>query len=349
MKNIIKLILIVSLLIPTLFLINSCGTRSMSMSVLQPADIFVPRHIEKVGVLNHSLPAKDHLFGNIIEGLFSGESIRADREGSFHTIQGLTMSLNNGPRFDAILLESEDYRGTGTDRFPELLSWEDVDRLCKKYGVDAIVTLATFDSDIRLKRGSETKTRKVEGEIVEYVVFWSDLRIRVNSGWRIYDNANRTIVDESVFTDEKAWSEEGSSPSDADHKLPSKRLAINDAGSFSGYMYNMRISPTWIRVSRSYYVKGHDDFKIAKDFVKTNQWDKAAEIWERLAKHADPKIAGRASYNMALFHEYEGELGAALEWAKKAYNAYGLKKASSYINTLQRRIADQKRLDQQIG
>lgn len=331
------------------FLFYSCSTRSMSMSVLQPADIFVPRHIEKVGIINHSLPDKSSLFGNILEGLFSGESIMADKEGSYHCIKGLTFSLNNGPRFDAVLLENEDYRGTGTKKFPALLSWEEVDKLCKKYGVDAIITLATFDSDIRIERGSRTKTRKVDGQRVEYVEFWSDMHIRVNSGWRIYDNKNRRIVDESVFTDEKGFGGKGDSPGNADRRLPSKRRAVNDAAVFSGEMYAMRISPTWVRVTRSYFVKGHDDLKRAKEFIRSNQWDEAAKIWERLSNDSDPKVAGRSCYNMALYHEYQGNLSAAHEWAKKAYNGYKIKQARSYISILQMRISDQKKLKEQLG
>ncbi len=47
-----------------------------------------------------------------------------------------------------MVLTSEDFRGTGTKQFPLPLEWPQVEMLCKKYNVDAIVALETFDSDL---------------------------------------------------------------------------------------------------------------------------------------------------------------------------------------------------------
>ena len=144
------------------------------------------------------------------------------------------------------------------------------------------------------------------------------------------------------------WQAEGKTPEKAKRGLPLKRKAINESGYYAGKQYGIRISPSWMHVSRTYFIKGNDDFKLAKQMVKTQNWDAAAEVWKKYTNNPDPKIAGYACYNMALAGEMKGELEIALHWAEKAMKKYGLKRAVNYVNVLNRRIFDQKRLEKQL-
>lgn len=327
-----------------------CNTYNFTTNILVPADITLPSHIDKVGIMNRSLPEKSDLFNNILEGFLSGESVVADREGSMYAIRSTVANLNNNPRFKATSLEGEDYRGTGTKKFPVPLDWEIVNKLCQKYGVDAIACLETFDSDVMIAPGSRQKTRKNNGVEEKYTEFFCDLRIRVNAGWRVYDNIKKQMIDEQVFYDEKSWTGVGLTPDEAMHKLPNKRGAINDAAGFSGQMFAFRISPKWMNASRYIYTKPKKEplFKKAKELASAEKWKEAAEIWSELAKRQDEKIAGRACFNMAVASEMEGNLPVAYTWAEKAYKEKGLKKASYYINTLNTRIMEQKKLKEQM-
>lgn len=340
----IKLLLLAVIVVS----LYSCKTATVYTNVLVPAQITVPQHIQTVGVLNRSLPAKGEGWSNFLEGFITGESIAADREGSYNVCKGLAFKVNTNPRFKAQLMEGEDLRGTGTKEFPTPLSWAEVDALCKKYNVDAIVSLETFDSDIRRTSRTRQVERSVNGENVMVTEFLEDLNIRVNAGWRIYDNVNKKIIDQDVFYDDKAWNAVGTTPEDALRKLPSKRGAINDAGYFAGEMMGVRISPNWVRVSRIYYKKGDDRLKSAKRFVKVNNWKEAVVLWSQSAKSPDPKIAGRACHNMALAAEMEGELSIALEWANKAYKDFGLRKERAYINELNLRVMEVEKLKEQL-
>jgi len=331
-----------------ILVLPACKTASVYTNVLVPAEITIPQHIQTVGVLNRSLPAKGEGWQNFLEGFLSGESIAADRQGSYNVCKGLSYKVNTNPRFKAILMDGEDIRGTGTKEFATPLSWAEVDALCKKYSVDAIVCLETFDSDIRLQKGSREVERTVDGETRVVTEYLADLNIRGSAGWRIYDNVTKKIIDQNVFYDEKAWSGVGPNPDAALRDLPSKRSAIDDAGYFAGEMMGVRISPNWVRVSRYYYTKGDDRFKRAKAFVKTNNWKGAVQIWSDVAKGPDAKAAGRACHNMALAAEMEGDLDIALEWAEKAYTQFGLKKERTYINELNSRKMEIENLKDQL-
>lgn len=325
-----------------------CNTSSTSMQVLVPAQIYIPQHIQKVGVTNRSLPEKKEQVMNFLEGLITGESIFADREGSWQCVHGLVQQLNNSPRFQAISLDALDLRGTGTREFPVPLDWNRVEQICKQYGVDALICLETFDSNIGLRQGSEQKKKTVDKKEVTYTEFFADLIINVGSGWRIYDPKNRRIIDQNIYADEKRWSARGESANQALSRLPSKRNAINEAGFFSGTRYGIRISPAWMNVNRSYYSKGHDYFKLAKKEVRYENWQKAEDFWKTLADNPDPKIAGRAHYNLALAYEMKGDLQQALKYATIASQKYHNSLARSYIYTLNQRILDQEKLKKQM-
>jgi hypothetical protein len=210
--------------------------------------------------------------------------------------------------------------------------------------------LETFDSDIQFTQGQRNIEKKdAEGNKQTEIEFFKDLKINVRSGWRIYDFSKKQVFDESVFTDEKGWQGKGNTPQVALRNLPQKRTAINEAGYYSGTMYARRISPTWANVSRKYYTKGTQEFKVARRYVRVNNWDGAKEIWMKYVLDPSPKVGGRASYNMALANEVQGDYQTALEWANKSWLNFGLRKGKKYINTLNRRISDKVRLDKQMG
>lgn len=333
-------------------LLSSCGTTSsVSMEVLVPAQINLPKHVKKVAVVNRSLPDKSDWVLNVLEGFISGESIMADREGSNYCAQGLVEMLNKNPRLTAVLITGSKLKGTGTREWPAALDWATVDSLCKYYNADALVALETFDSDILFNTGKNLVKTTIDEKDTMVNEFFSDLKINVNAGWRIYDAIDNTQVDQNSFMDEKGWLTKGWTADEALKKLPPKRDAINGAGNFAGEQYCERISPTWTNVYRSYFTKGkkQDGFKQAKKWVKQNDWEQAVNIWTNITKTTDSKNIGRAYYNLAVASEVDGDLETAYTYSKKAFEVYGNKNARTYMNILNVRIQDQDKLKEQMG
>ena len=95
-----------------------------------------------------------------------------------------------------------------------------------------------------------------------------------------------------------------------------------------------------MRVSRYYYVRGDDSFKLATRMARTGNWDGAAKIWQQATNSASGKVAGRACYNMAIISEINGDLPGAIQWAQKAYENYGNRLALSYVSVLKNRQND---------
>lgn len=329
--------------------LSSCSTSSVLVNVQRPADITISQEIENVVVANRSRPSKDNLAENIVEGLFTGEGIGADRKGAEYCIDGLSSMLNSSERFTLKNVGGIELKGTGTSSFPIPLAWNEVKSICGSYDGDALLVLATFDSDSRTIVGAPVaRTRKVKGIKVKELRYPATLIMNVESGWRIYDVNKERIIDENKFTEVKEFKAWGNSPQEAQLNLPSKRIAIKQSGIYAGEQYGFRISPIWIKVNRVYYTGKSDDLKLAKSYVKRGDWDAAIEIWMPLTDDVDEKISGRAAFNMALASEIKGGLDAAIDWAKKAQKL-GEKKAYNYINILHRRKMDEEKLKQQLN
>ncbi|MCF6366635.1 MAG: DUF6340 family protein [Bacteroidales bacterium] len=333
-------------------ILGSCKTKSLSVRILKPAEIFVPTKIKTLAVVNRSLPTKGDgsRVVNVIEGLLSGEEIFADRYGSEKCVAGVADGLLNSPRFTVTVPTGmDDIRGTGTAQFAEPLQWSKVEQICNDYSADALVLLETFDSNSSKKFRVNQRKETVDGKENFYNEHIASIDIAVNSGWRIYYPSEQKIIDQSIFTDHKGWDARGRSKSEAVRKLPKQSRTIEDAGYFAGKQYAHRISPTWIWVSRKYFVKGNDDFKDAKYKVQAKRWEDAAAIWKKYVNDVDIKIAGYACYNMALASEVLGEFDIALDWAQRAYSEYHLKTAREYISTIEQRIRDNNALNRQMN
>lgn len=328
--------------------LSSCTTSKIVINVQRPADISLSQDIKNVVIVNRSLPSKENLAGNILEGLISGEGVGADRKGSEYCIEGLSNMMQESERYILKNAGGMQLKGTGTSSFPIPLHWNEVMSICGSYGGDAILSLETFDSDSRIIIGNPvTKIKKIKGVRVKEIRYLATLIMEIQSGWRIYDVENKKIVDENIFTEVKEFNSWGNTPEEARINLPSKRNAIKRSGVLAGEQYGYRISPMWVKVNRTYYTGKSDDLKEAKKYVSRRDWDTAISIWKGLVDSSDDKIARRSAYNMAIFSEIKGGLDTAIEWAKKAQDL-GEKKAYNYIQILNKRKRDEEKLKQQL-
>ncbi len=363
----------------------SC-TSTINLPVLKPADVTLPQDIQKFTLVNRTKPDKKNQLWNIVEGALTGEGVYQDREGADQCLSGLMSIMQQTPRY-TITQASIEYKGTGTEQFALPLPWEEVDLLCKQYNSEALIVLESFDTDSKMTFDSKpvqvkapaydcwdkNKNRvndpaedinhdgkwntldcpegsaQIPGETVNTTEYYTHARMEVKSGWRIYFPKEKRIVDENRFSDFMTFDGKGATQEQATAQLPNKRDCVKKTGYHAGTVYGFRISPQWISVSRNFYTKGNDNMKAAgKKARAVNDWTGAMELWKKEALNSDSKIAWHASYNMAVGCEREGNLDAALEWAKKSFNINQKSAPAQYINALNFRISEKKRLDEQM-
>ena len=331
MRNIIIIVLAVITL-------SSCKTQQLYLNVIEPAPVTVPSYIKKVGVINRSMPTDETKVIDVIDKALSLEGANLDKDGAQKSINGLTDELLNNKRFNEVkALNDIDFRTPKLTLFPVPLTWEIVDQICKETGTDALFSLEKFDTDTRISYSNRKVEIKTLLGTIPGVEHQADMETIVKTGWRIYDPAGRSILDEYIYNESIIFSGKGLNPLLAAAALIGRKDAINEVSYKAGLGYALRILPYQVRVIRDYYVKGTDNFKIARRKAQMGKWDEAGELWYKETNNPSYEIAGRASYNMAIINEINGDLDSALNWAQKAWEDYNVKLGLRYVRILENR------------
>jgi hypothetical protein len=325
---------------------------STRIQVLQPAAFKVPDHINVIAVIDRSKPSKGWV--NVLEGMATGESINADKEGRHRAVQGLIEALTRTPRFTVKSTAVEMFGSRSGGVMLPPLDWRDVEDICRQYNVDAVAAIEFFDSDQNISRSrKEIKEKNKEGKETIRYTFVANRRLNVRLGWRLYDPKKQIIVDEAATTRGVNNEAQGDTENKATANLPSAYRIVEDLGFGSGLDYGARIAPTWITVTRQYYTSAKgvyaDKMKQAARYAEGKEWTKAAEIWQPIAENkADKKAGGRAAMNMAVANEVLGKLEYALDWASKSYRDFGNNDARAYMDKLKMRMNDARKVDDQM-
>ncbi|MBL7780242.1 MAG: hypothetical protein JNM22_03425 [Saprospiraceae bacterium] len=348
MKHFLKLSCYLLLLAGSL---SSC-MKSASLTVLQPAQMTLPEHISTVAVVDRSKPSNGWL--NVLEGLVTGEAIGQDRRSREEAVRGLTDALTRTPRFTVKNTGIEMEGSKAGNNLPAPLAWKEVERICSEYGAHAVVTIESFDSDnSNSARRVETKRKDKSGKQYIDVSYEARQRTGVRIGWRLYDPRTKIIIDEYTTDDYLEKNATGTTERAAIGNLPSQVSVTRTVAFNVGHEYGARIAPLYVQVSRQYYgkAKGYkDDFKQAARYLKGREYERATTIWKKIEATAkdNRKAAGRAAYNMAVASELNGNLDLALDWAQKAWNDYGNKKARNYISVIEMRQNDVRKVESQM-
>lgn len=336
----------------TLIIFSACKP-SAKIQVLQPAQLTIPDHVQKIILIDRSKPSGG--FWSNVESIFSGEEYQQDKQGRMRALEGLALILTQTPRFQTISSGVELEGSRGGRNFISPLIWSDVESICRQYNGDAVVSIEMFDSNISTSTTSRTiKEKDKSGKEITRIVYDGRKSGSVNLGWRFYDPTTKTILDEyrDSNTDE-ATSTAATTTNQAVSNLKPSYELVRGIASTLGDKYGKRIAPVYITLARSYYKtsKGvnKDRFEQAARYADAGEWIKAKPIWEKIAgAKSDPETAGKATYNLAVAAEVNGQLNMALQFAKDAYTQFNNKPAKSYIKTLENRLADQEILSRQM-
>jgi hypothetical protein len=316
----------------------SCKTQQLYLSVIEPAPVTLPPYIKNVGVINRSIPTDETKGLDVIDKVLSLEGVNLDKEGAMESVRGLSDELLNNSRFTEVkTLNDIDFRTSALTDFPTPLTWEIVRQICTETKTDALFSLEKFDTDTHLNYSTRKVDVKTPLGTIPGIEHQANMETLVKTGWRIYDPASKRILDEYIYNESISFSGRGINPLLAASALVGRKDAVNQVSNKAGHGYAMRIIPIRLRVMRDYYVKGTDNFKIARRKAQVGKWDEAGLLWEKETTNPSSRISGRASYNMAIINEINGDLDSALKWAQKSYEDTNNKLALRYVRIIENR------------
>ncbi len=321
------------------------------MSAVEPAPITLSKDVTRIGIINRSLPSEGNKTADKIDKILSAEGLNLDKEGSEAAILALKDQLEGNETIEEIvIIDDLASLRKGLSVFPSTLTWNEIETLCEEYKVDAIFSLAFYDTDTKVSyKATMLDIPNDLGIKVAVPAHELTLNTLVENGWRVYDPINNRIADELVFSDHVVSVGKGINPIKAYEAIIGRKEAVLHQSKYMGMDYAQRLLPYKHRVNRDYFVRGTNNFKIAQRKAQAGDWDGAAVLWQQETVNPDPKVAGRACYNMAISNEINGELDEAMQWASKSYTDYNNNYALSYLNTLKYRARQKEVLNQQLS
>ncbi|MGC1515676.1 MAG: DUF6340 family protein [Maribacter sp.] len=334
-----------------LVLTSCASTNNLTMSVTEPADIHLSTDITKIGIINRSVPSEANKVVDQLDKILSLEGLHLDRLGAEAATVGLSDELSRDNRFDVVqLIQEGEAQKKGLGVFPAALSWEVVEQICAENNVEVLFSLEFYDTDttadLQIATLSIPNNLGVNVTVPGHRI---TLNTVIKNGWRVYDPVHKRLLNEVVTNDFVTSRGEGINPVKAIEAVMGRKEAVLAVSDAIGNSYGLKIKPLRRRVTREYFVRGSDNFIVAKRRAQAGNWEGAADLWEQDLNHAKPKVAGRACYNMAIINEINGNLNEAIEWASKSYADYNTPNALRYINILKNRVVDQRVLENQLS
>lgn len=334
-----------------IFLASCSTTNKLTMSAIEPAPITLSKEVTRIGIINRSLPSEGNKTFDKLDQILTAEGKELDKDGSEAAIIALKEQLELLDYItEVVIIEDNENHKAGLGKFPMTLTWNEVEHLCNDNQVDAIFSLAFYDTDTKFDYRSTTINVPNDlGVTIKMPSHELRLNTLVQNGWRVYDPIKRRIADELVFSDHVINIGKGINPIKAYEAIKGRKGAILHRSKYMGIDYALRLLPNKKRVQRDYFVRGSENFKIAQRRAQAGDWEGAANLWNIETTHKDPKVAGRACYNMAISHEIKGNLDTALQWATKSFTVYDNSYALSYLNTLKYRAGQNELLNEQLS
>ncbi len=321
------------------------------MDAVEPARIHIPSEVATIGIINRSLPSDDHQAIDKIDRILSLEGLNLDKEGAESAVIGLYDELSQNDSFEATtIIDSIAIQRKGLGIFPAALPWEAVHQICEEFDVDILFSLEFYDTDTKVdyELGMVSIPNQL-GIDVSLPGHKVTLNTLIKNGWRVYDPKDKRLLDEFVSNDRIVSVGQGINPVKAIEAVIGRKESVMQVSSNLGNLYGSDVRPLRKRISRNYFVRGTNNFKMAQRRAQTGDWEGAANLWEKELDNKKEKVAGRAHYNMAIINEINGDLEKALDWASKSYSDYRNKDGLLYVNILRNRMAEERLLNQQLS
>lgn len=313
---------------------------SVQVDVLRPAEIPLPKGLERVVVADRAAPKNtgEHIL-SFIEGVLTAEGIHADRSGREAAVASVTDLIVQSPRFEVVGVIGEDQISTSIwDN--DLAADEAVD-VCREWDCDLIVALDAFDSDSSILDLTEA-ILDADGHPVDDIVNYVARReTRLTTAWEVYDGRDGGPLD--AFREVQVgnmFDAQGHTWEDALIGLPDGTSVVTGLGSDAGLDYAHRIAPLWESVDRPLYAKGSDSLEKGGDRARQGDLEGAVSEWEADFDAADGEIAGKCLYNAAVAAEKGQDLEWALALARRAESRHPAWRITAYADELQGLLAE---------
>ena len=279
----------ITVLLLVLCLFSACTTlQTISFERLQAADVSYPDQVRTVGVINYA--PQDEQERDSILGLWNGDGMV--------TVESLAREIAATDYFNQVVVCDSALRPVGMGN-EEILPMSQADSLIQALGVDML--FAVEQVRIELKEGSLFHTElmvdvpAVDGVITPLV--------------RAYVSGRNAPLFSISKTDTICWV--------VSPELTFRQI-MQEASDFAATLPVSYLLPHWKEMNRYYFDGGNMEMRDAGVYIREQNWEGAAALWQKLHDGRKGKVKMRAAYNLALNYELQGDYERAKEYLDTA-------------------------------
>ena len=265
-----------------ILLFSSCTTvQYLSYERLQAGDVNFPEQIRRVGVLSHVPEVVE-----VEPGIWEGDGQVA--------AEVLAQEIAGTRYFDQVVIADSAWQKLDILSDASLPA-ERIDSLSQALGVDALLVFEHIRIELREGEfylpGSMAVVPAIDGIVTPVV--------------KAYVPSRPTPLFVMSKSDTLSWAV---SPSLTFGQL------VKEASEYAATMPMSHILPHWTEMDRYYFDGGDADMRDAGVYVREENWEEAAQLWQRIYEQKQGKKKMRAAYNLALYYEMQDDFVKAGEY-----------------------------------
>jgi hypothetical protein len=289
------------------------------ISYKRPADVMIPARIKTVALENRYDPKGAGKVLRVVEGFFTNESIGQDTKARTAALIALRTALDESPRFS---LNPELIELRHSDLGSDILKPEEVITACAEHGLDGLITIDGFDSNLSSLPSDPEEMAKHDPRTLSVTLVV-----------RIYDGESGLIFD--TFN-KKNWGESWG----RDRKEVARKLGEKAADNYVDHLKPYRQG-----APRPFFRKGSELLEKGEKLSKERNWKEAEQVWRSAwEEEKDAKARGRLAHNIAVAREKDKDLAGADEWINKALEDISGVGVKQYRKVLNVRLKEEPRL-----
>ncbi len=329
-----------ALLFLTGIMLFSCKSSYVALTIENslPIKDELPADIQSLTLMNRSMNyqfenyREDSLQNYFYRKGYQLSKVVLDSTSADTTIMALAALLYESGRYDVVVPVKRNLKRILSYEFlPDTLSPDRVSQICSDYNTDAVMVLERFSTKTMADYSSEKYMDASTGINYSY---YASLDLKYDAFFRIYKPGIKTLVKEIELIDTINWESADNSQERMLRKMPSIKQALINAGIKVALDVDEKISPSWTREKRGYFIFNAKDDPGQK-YMNENNYEEAGKYWDELAKSNDKKIRSKAEYNLALISELNGDLDGAIDWGVKSFYSFYRYQTEVYIKKLQ--------------
>jgi hypothetical protein len=334
-----------------LLLVSGCKTTHMvTVYSLEPAPVVLAKNIKRIGIINEVQTIPENGQIESLDAFIDATDQQWSEEGKEAAIAGLFGELLKDQRFDTIIiLENSKELQKEENTLEEDIPWQALKALCVANELDAIFSLAIYETDTRVTNKKSTM-EELDLMRVKTMVAAREITLEtlIENGWRIYDPFEKKVLDEIRINEELVIQAKGENAMHAVQAMTfrSDSLLLKSRG--SGSSFGMRLKPYNKPIQREIYINGSENLIGAKAAIQKEDWLEAARLWQLEVDSQKAKIRAMACHNMAVLYELKNDLSKAIEWATLAQAHAEDKNHTAYLEALKQRSVQNSLAEQQL-